>query len=222
MKKRLSYKPRLKKSFFQKELNAFVSKDFSKLKKIKWRFFAKKPIFFETFFRNDVTFISKNLFDIKKGFLKGLQNNQKFLSTFACLSRKNLRQLNSKSLKKYSGFEKNNFYASLNCRLDVLLFALNFTKTIFQSKWVISKGFVFVNQRKIVSNSFVLKHGDLIELKLPRNLQERFFSIQTFNLSENCFEICYESLSCIFLNVSQNSLFNYRTFFDLDEFRHFN
>lgn len=221
---KIVYKPRLKKSFFQKELSAFLCKNLLKLKKIKWRFLIKQNTFFQNFVRNDVIIFENGVSDIRKEYSKGLKINQKFFSIFGCLKKAYLLKTLSASFKKMSfkHGQKVTFFKHLKYRLDVTLFNVNFTKTLFQSRWCIKNGFVFVNQRIVKSPTFMLQSGDLIEFKFCSNLQEIIFSEKTFNLTEQEFEVCYDTFVFVVLSKDNEILLNSKVFFNLDELTHFN
>ena len=220
---KIFYNHRLKKIFFQKEINAFISKNLSKLKKPKWRFLVKQNTFFQNFVRNDVIVFENGISDIRKEYSKGLKANQKFFSIFGCLKKAYLLKTLSTPFKKtFEHEQKVTFFKHVKYRLDVALFSVNFTKTLFESRWCIKNGFVFVNRKVTKSPTFMLQSGDLIELKFSAKLRERIFSERTFKLVEDVFEVCYDTFTFIILNSNNEILLNSRVFFNVDELKHFN
>lgn len=53
----------------------------------------------------------------------------------------------------------------LEKRLDTILYRMNFTKSLFESRQLINHGHVLVNNKIIKSASHLLKEGDLVQIK---------------------------------------------------------
>ncbi len=91
-----------------------------------------------------------------------LRAKQKAKNVYGILERqfKNLMT----SVAKKRGNTAELLIASLETRLDNLVYRLHFAKTRFQSRQFVSHGHIRVNGKKVTIPSFAVKVGDLIEL----------------------------------------------------------
>ena len=69
---------------------------------------------------------------------------------------------------KKIGIKRNELLLSiLETRLDVLLFRMGFTNSLFESQQLLSHGFVYVNNKPIKAKDFYVEPSSLIEIKAP-------------------------------------------------------
>ena len=167
------YKPVYKKKLRFRD-NILEKKLPSSFKKKKWKFllnFLKRKrtriidhhIFFRPKFGSFFQRNFKQILIIKQkissyyGFLtlKTLKNIYKLVKT-SFKSR-----LNKKSILPLASF----FFRLLENRLDIVLYRSYFARSIREAKFFINSGQVYVNGTKALTNSMLLKTGDLITFK---------------------------------------------------------
>jgi small subunit ribosomal protein S4 len=120
----------------------------------------------------------------------------------------------------------NQFLQSLELRLDVVLFRVMFTNSIFTSKQLINHGHVLVNGKKIDRPSFKIKLGDFIQIN-PQIInkmicvpsQERKFIIRNKNnlLPIKNWEINWKLLSATLVSPPNQDNIYYPIPINLDE-----
>jgi len=115
--------------------------------------------------------------------------------------------------KEYSLKKKfiSNIY-NLERRLDFNLYKTNFVTSLYESKFFITKGFIFVNKKRVTNFNYLLNSGDLVELN--SSLYNYIIKNKVFNqyLYLRNLEIDYKTLSFIFLNKPDFFIFNYNNF----------
>lgn len=119
-----------------------------------------------------------------KSYKKRVRNNftlvKRFRLYYGGLSRKELRKnmdyILSKKNKNFNHI--NTFFIEIfEKRLDTVLFRARFSKSIRDSKQLVSHGKIFVNKRIVKSSSYKLKEGDIISVNdkcfklIERNLK---------------------------------------------------
>jgi small subunit ribosomal protein S4 len=93
-----------------------------------------------------------------------LEEKQKLKAAFGMITERQLMRYYRESAR----FHKNTaeiFLQKLECRLDNLLFRLKFASTPFQAQQLVAHGHVFVDGKKVVSRSFVVRPGMVISIK---------------------------------------------------------
>ena len=176
MLKKKNFKCKYKKLTFLKE-NIQNSKKIYSFKKKKWKTFInyslkkKKNFIFLYDHTNYYRFYYNTYLNKKYKF--SLIAKQKLTFFFGYLTRKYLKRIRNKSFllqkKKFKKNKKNiNFFflEFLETRLDSILYRANFFSNFRISRQFISHGNVMVNSKKILSSSFNVKKGDLIQIKL--------------------------------------------------------
>ena len=160
------YKPRLKRGVFENKRFVLTTKKIKNLQKRKWRIALKNFLntqSLEPWIRNDLVLIENKIFDLRKSYKKGLllkQQTSSFLGTF---SKKKLRSIFS------SKFGLKTVSDLIETRLDMILVRSNLVKTLYQARWSIASGFVFVNNVPIRVHSHQLRVGDLVHLSYREN-----------------------------------------------------
>ena len=215
------YKPRLKRGVFENKRFVLTTKKIKNLQKRKWRIALKNFLntqSLEPWIRNDLVLIENKIFDLRKSYKKGLllkQQTSSFLGTF---SKKKLRNIFS------SKFGLKTVSDLIETRLDMILVRSNLVKTLYQARWSIASGFVFVNNVPIRVHSHQLRVGDLVHLSYREN---NFFNSIVFNLPADFLEVNYNLLSVVVVNYpslkSEKEMSKLYSFFlGLDDITNFN
>jgi len=138
--------------------------------------------------------------------------------------------INKQILKKYFvnykeyNFKRNfisNLY-NLERRLDFNLYKANFVVSLYEARFCITKGFVFVNKKRIINFNYLLQTNDIIELHpflynyIIKN--RKFDNINQYLYLKNL-EIDYKTLSFIFLNKKDYFIMNYDNFVKKNYFK---
>lgn len=129
------------------------------------------------------------------------------------------KQILKKYLVNYKEFNFKNLFLTDFCnlerRLDYNLYKTNFVTSLYEARFYISKGLIFVNQKKVLDYNYLLTTNDLVELDkslcnslLKRNL---FKDFQQFIHLRNLV-IDYKTFSFIFLNKTSFFIINYNNF----------
>jgi small subunit ribosomal protein S4 len=83
--------------------------------------------------------------------------------------------------------DHNKLIEAWESRLDTVVWRLCFAPSIYSARQLINHGHVYVNGSKVSTNSFTLKQGDLIQLKLSdvleNKLKEKLMSTNFFSKS---------------------------------------
>lgn len=98
------------------------------------------------------------------------------------------KQILKKYLVNYKEFNFKNLFLTDFCnlerRLDYNLYKTNFITSLYEARFYISKGLIFVNQKKVLDYNYLLTTNDLVELdkSLYNSLLKRnsFKSFQQF------------------------------------------
>lgn len=93
-----------------------------------------------------------------------LQAKQKLKSYYCNITEKQFKNIYKKALK-YPGKSYENLLILLERRLDTVLYRMNFASTFYSSRQIISHSHIKVNGRKVNVPSYVVKNGDLIQVK---------------------------------------------------------
>lgn len=141
-----------------------------------------------------------------------LKEKIKLRSYYGNFNDNQLKNLYNKA-ESINGYIENNIINLLERRLDSVLFRMNFAKTIFSSRQLISHNKILVNKRKINIPSYLIKNGDLIEIKktaynrVSKTILDKFYNFKNISLNNKilslypCYiEINYITLSGIFLH----------------------
>jgi ribosomal protein S4 len=104
-------------------------------------------------------------------------------------------------VNKYQRLPINTISNFVEFRLDVLLLKTNFVKSLYHSRWLISSGFVFINNAVCRAISYRVSIGDNVRIKKFFFLRKYFFSISSFNLPSEFLEINYDLLSFVIITV---------------------
>ena len=150
---------------FQNNENAHPTLNLKKLNKKKWYLLKKNlsPFSLRSMYQR------KRLEKKKNFYRERLFNKQQLKHFYGCIPEYQLKNL-FRRLKKQSNSTKlplnhnllQRFIVSLESRLDIILFRLKITRSIFESKQIINHGKVCINGKSIVSQNYHLKKGDLI------------------------------------------------------------
>jgi small subunit ribosomal protein S4 len=110
-----------------------------------------------------------------------LEERQKLKAVYGMLSQKQLVNAYKKALLK-KGNTAQLFVASLECRLDNVVYRLRFASSIFAAQQLVSHGHILVNGRKVDRRSFIVEPGMIVSVK-PASRQMKPVLIAQENLS---------------------------------------
>jgi ribosomal protein S4 len=147
-------------------------------------------------------------------FCKNLDILKKLSFFYGGLRKKKIKQIGFIAKKK-KGIFLDNFLLLLELRLCVIIFKMNFCKTILEAIHFIYAGYILVNKTVIKNINYIVKIGDVIEVI---NYKRKYFYI---NFIKNCFKkqllelqthyliINYELMSCIVITNPKPELIKY-------------
>ena len=119
----------------------------------------------------------------------------------------------NKTFKKYNTINKLlcSLFIKNNYRLDILIWQLNLSRSVFESRDLIKRGAVFVNNKSIKIFNRFLKKGDIITLKndiqnnnlykhkkdIILTFVESDFYLNTFIITKNLYELSSYDITCL-------------------------
>jgi ribosomal protein S4 len=184
-----------------------IRKDFiaKKFKSAKWEIFKlqlkKKKLQFFSHVASQLT--KKNsLLDrfgtkrLKNQFRENLLTKQRLNAFY------NLQNFKLKKLVQQSTYKKTNILYFLEKRLDVSLFRTGLVNSLFQSRQLINHKKVFVNKQLQSQSNFILKKGDLIEIK--ENLALPYLNLENHNLKQKKFPIVISKTALPYITTEKN------------------
>ena len=167
-------------------LGKFRKKSY-KNSKFKWKYLRFSALNVKDFFGNTKKqlgakpFYSKKedfrvkprLSVLKKSYGNALKETRKFKAFFGNIQRS---VLNNKIAKfyKFKRFREKVLINYFESRLDIIVYRLGFSLSIAQSSHFISKGLIFVNDKKVLIKSFQVNVGDKLSFK-PVSYYNNFF-----------------------------------------------
>lgn len=109
----------------------------------------------------------------------------------------------SKSLKKS--------YINFECRLDYNLYKTNFVTSLYEARFFITHGYIFVNNKQVKNVNYNLSTNDLVMInpKIWVKIKNNLFQKLTYNRN---LEIDYKSGSFIFFNLKKFFILNFDNF----------
>lgn len=152
-----------------------------KFKKKKWQKFQrflskfKKKKFYDPI--SYFLFNFKNFF--RKKFKYNLQNKQRLSFFYGRMRKTALKKLVKSTLKEFKNLNTYVtilFIQKLETRLDTALYRTHFSYSFRNARQLISHKKIYVNNKIVSSNSYVLRKGDLI------TLDKNIFEFVTFNI----------------------------------------
>jgi ribosomal protein S4 len=149
----------------------------------------------------------------KKNHKKILQACKKFKLLYGSLNENKMKNLKIKAFKIKNNL--NLFFLELfEKRLDVILYRAKFSTSIRNAKQLISHGKIFVNYKKINSQSYNLKSGDIISIdyKFKLLIEQNIANSEIWPIPPKHLIINYKTLQIIFGNLDNStfaSQFNY-------------
>lgn len=148
-------KPR-NKICFQNNENVHSDLNLLKLKKKKWNLLKKNILKEKNFIKEKPE--KKKIFYKERLFTK-----QQLKNFYGCVPEyqlKNIFQTLNKKKDKTNILE--DFIILLESRLDIIIYRLKVTRSIFEAKQIINHGKVQINGKYVFSQNYILKKGDII------------------------------------------------------------
>ena len=151
---------------------------------------------------------------VRSRFGKNLDTLKKLSFFCGGLRKKKLKQI-IKIAEINSGSFLENFYGLIELRLVLVVYRLNFCKTIFEAMQYIYAGYVMVNKEIIKQINFIVKVGDIIELigykrrKLFKKLKVSLKRQNLFLMQPHFTYINYELFLCIIVGNLLPGLMRY-------------
>lgn len=93
-----------------------------------------------------------------------LAAKQKLKGYYGNITEKQFRRLYQEASRR-RGDTAENMIGLLEQRLDMVIFRLNFVPTVFASRQFVNHGHVLVNGRRVTIPSYVVREGDVIEVR---------------------------------------------------------
>jgi len=93
-----------------------------------------------------------------------LSAKQKLKGYYANISEKQFRKYYAEAVRR-RGDTSENLISILETRLDAVVYRMKFVPTIFAARQFVNHGHVMVNGRKVTIPSFLVREGDVIEVK---------------------------------------------------------
>lgn len=117
----------------------------------------------------------------KKLYKERLFAKQQFKNFYGCIPEYQLKNLfNALKLKKDNTNIIHKFIILLESRLDMIVFRLQISRTIFEAKQIINHGKIKINNEVICSQNYILKPGDIISLNNFK-ISKSFYLNNKFN-----------------------------------------
>lgn len=181
--------------------------------KPKWRFLRYSLLNMKDFFGNrkkslglKSSFKPKEDFRIKpkssctkKAYRESLGEVRKIRAFFGFLKIKVLKKQVSKYSKSKRSREKL-LVNYLESRLDVVMYRMGFSSSVLESAKKIKKGFIFVNENKILKRNYQLNSGDILKVKYLKK-EDTFFGNVANNQDKvpSYLEVNYRSMRGVFI-----------------------
>ncbi len=107
-----------------------------------------------------------------------LSAKQKLKGYYGNITEKQFRRV-YKEASRRRGDTAENMIGALEQRLDMVIFRLNFVPTIFAARQFVNHGHILVNGRRVTIASYVVREGDVIEVReKSRNMELVLGTIQ--------------------------------------------
>lgn len=154
----------------------------------------------------------------KKSYKKILQTYKKFKLLYGNLNKNKFKNLKLKAYKVRNQKNLNLFFLELfETRLDVILYRAKFSISMRNAKQLISHGKILVNLKKIKSQSYTLKPGDLISIdyKFKLLIEKNIANSEIWPIPPKHLIINYKTLQ-IFVSNFNNSSFSSQFNFNLN------
>lgn len=144
-------------------------------------------------------------FTYKKQYKTTLKETKKFKLVYGGLLNKTLKTLFRKSFKMANQVD---FLKLFESRLDVTLYRSKFGPTIQFIRQLIYQGNVFVNSRKVMTKSFLLTPGDIIEIKLKHNTLIEYYGRRSDNwpICPKHLTVNYKTMQIVFNELKTDNM----------------
>lgn len=93
-----------------------------------------------------------------------LQAKQKLKGYYGNIGERQFRKYYREAVRR-RGDTSENLIALLECRLDAVVYRMKFVPTVFAARQFVSHGHVLVNAKRVNIPSYLVKEGDVIEVK---------------------------------------------------------
>lgn len=166
----------------------------------------------------------KNLYPSQQWYRNRLSAKQKVKGEFGFIKDQQL-----KTLFRQSNINNNSsaVVEILESRLDLIIYRMGFSESLFKAHQLINHGFILVNGIKTYSKSFTVKKGDYIEINpkywnlVFKEIHSRLTKGSIFMPAPKYLEINYKLLMGILLENPTTSDLHYFTPMDMESAKDF-
>lgn len=100
-----------------------------------------------------------------------LAAKQRLKGYYGNITEKQFRRVYQEASRR-RGDTAENMIGALEQRLDIVVFRLNFVPTVFAARQFVNHGHILVNGRRVTISSYVVREGDVIEVReRSRNME---------------------------------------------------
>jgi len=216
------YKPKFKR-LLKLRFDNFQKKNILSFQKKKWHFFFfflknKKKRRGNNFYLYDHgRFINSSfIFRFKRKFKFDLNLKQKFFFYYSSVKQKFFKKVTGKLLSAKNLSPQEIIVQTLESRLDSVLYRSLFVSTRDEAKQFIKHKHVFVNRKKVIDCSYILKKGDVItiDLKKKDQVKANILNSNIWPLPPEYLETNYKTLTIIYVKLPDiNQLYSHYPFF---------
>jgi ribosomal protein S4 len=143
-----------------------------------------------------------------------LQTYKKFILFYGYFTRKKIRSLITKTIKKSKINTNLKFLNLFESRLDNVLYRAKFCKSIRTARQIIAHNGILINEQQVNHHSYTLKHGDLIKIKnkFHKLIEKNIATSTIWPIPPKHLTINYKTLQLIFHTIETNNLSVYFNF----------
>jgi ribosomal protein S4 len=210
------YLPKLRYGILKNKRIILIKKNLKKLKNkkkwfrlVKFRNHPPRWKFVEKLLRNDTHLCAERkklhtgrFFDLQKEYTHTFFSIRQ-LATYLLLKAKILRTFFSQVPKTDKKVSTKSFFDFIETRLDVLLLRINFVSSLYHARWLISSGFVYINNALFRVASYRVHIGDSVRVSKLFFLKKYFFNTSTFSFPAEYLEINYNLLRVVIIQIPQ-------------------
>lgn len=164
--------------------------------------------------QNQLQYVAPNIVNKWNSYKKNrhrsiIQTFKKFKLFYGYYNKKKIKTIIGKTIKKSNKTDNINldFLNLFESRLDVVLYRAKFCESIRIARQLISHNGVYINEKKVNSQSYILKNGDLLKIsnKYNKFIQKNLANAQIWPIPPKHLAINYRTLQLIFCQIGTNN-----------------